>query len=317
MGAFGFGPGFAIRRAAALAPVFDFGGGVLPPGAMLTRASVGRRFDAAGALVSEPADTARFDHDPATGARRGLLIEGAASNLLPWSDRLDLFGESSQCAVVADVGAAPDGSGGFDRLVPGVGSGVFPYVADTRVPKDAATTYTLSAFVRRETLRWMLLSGGLYGDARFAWFDLQAGAVGTVGGGASGAAIARIDAATFRIAVTFTGTTSPYCLLAPVKADATFGADYAAGDTAGAWGAMLEVGARASSPIATAGGAATRAADVLTLDWGGRGVADGTITVRYGFDDGSSEDATTTVAGGRATVPVGLARCWLRRAQLV
>lgn len=314
-------PGIGIElspgrgRPVSLAPLFDFSGPALPLGARLTRASAARRFAAGGALITVAADVPRFDRDPVTGATRGLLIEAAATNLLPWSDRIDLFGERSQCSAISNVGPAPDGTGGFGRLVPAVGSGVFPYAADTSVPKSAGTTYTLSAFARYETIRWLLLSGGLYGDARFAWFDLANGAVGTVGANAIGAAITRIDATTCRIAVTFTGTSSPYCLLAPVKADATFGADYAAGDSAGVWGVMLETGAKASSAVATAGSAVTRAADVLTLEWRGRGVADGAITVRYTFDDGSAQDVATVVAGGTAGVPTTLNRRWLRRAE--
>ena len=78
---------------------------------------------------------------------------------------------------------------------------------------------------------------------------------------------------------------------------------------------QVEAGAVASTRIVTGAGAATRAADVLTLDWRSRGVADGPIGVRYGFDDGSSQDATLIVAGGVATVPVTLARRWITRVQ--
>ena len=59
----------------------------------------------------------------------------------------------------------------------------------------------------------------------------------------------------------------------------------------------------------------TRAADTLVLDWRSRGVGDGTIGVRYGFDDGSTQDVAAVVAGGMATVPTTLARRWIRRVQ--
>lgn len=80
MGAIGFASGFAVRRGGLGAAAFDLAGGVLPAGATLARASPGTRFNASGGLVSEAADVARFDYDPATLAPRGLLIEPAATN---------------------------------------------------------------------------------------------------------------------------------------------------------------------------------------------------------------------------------------------
>lgn len=63
-----------------------------------------------------------------------------------------------------------------------------------------------------------------------------------------------------------------------------------------------------TSPISTDAVAATRAGDVLTLDWGGQGVANGTIAVRYMFDDRSIQTLATTIAGGVSVVPTTLAR---------
>lgn len=57
-----------------------------------------------------------------------------------------------------------------------------------------------------------------------------------------------------------------------------------------------------------AGAAAARAADVLTLNWASRGVADGAAVLRYTFDDGSSQDVAATIAGGTTIVPATLAR---------
>ena len=53
----------------------------LGPTLDITRASIATFIDSAGLLQTAPADTARFDHDPATGAPLGLLIEEARTNL--------------------------------------------------------------------------------------------------------------------------------------------------------------------------------------------------------------------------------------------
>jgi hypothetical protein len=75
------------RRALQTAPSFsrDFAGlktldhGV-GPAITFTRASNATFFDASGTLQTAANDTPRFDHDPATGASRGLLIEEARTN---------------------------------------------------------------------------------------------------------------------------------------------------------------------------------------------------------------------------------------------
>jgi hypothetical protein len=50
------------------------------PAITFTRASNATFFDANGALQTAANDTPRFDHDPATGASRGLLIEESRTN---------------------------------------------------------------------------------------------------------------------------------------------------------------------------------------------------------------------------------------------
>jgi hypothetical protein len=50
------------------------------PAITFTRASNATFFDAAGTLQTAANDTPRFDHDPATGASRGLLIEESRTN---------------------------------------------------------------------------------------------------------------------------------------------------------------------------------------------------------------------------------------------
>lgn len=75
--------GRPIRRA-AMAPrlVLDFMDGALPAGVSFTRAGSATYFDAAGVLRTALADVPRFDHDPVSGALRGLLVEPSATNRL-------------------------------------------------------------------------------------------------------------------------------------------------------------------------------------------------------------------------------------------
>ena len=69
-----------------------------------------------------------------------------------------------------------------------------------------------------------------------------------------------------------------------------------------AWGAQFEAG-EASSPIRTSGAPATRAADVLRLDWGRLGIGDGVRGFRYACASGAVRTVTASVTNGVTTMP--------------
>lgn len=78
----GFGtfgkPGFNVGNVPALNLNFLEGG--LPPGITFTRASTATYFDSSGVRQIAGTNVPRIDHEPVTGAPRGLLIEGGATN---------------------------------------------------------------------------------------------------------------------------------------------------------------------------------------------------------------------------------------------
>jgi hypothetical protein len=60
---------------------FDFRSGALDPRITFTRASAAWYFNSAGNLTQAATDAPRFDYDPVTLAARGLLTEGARTNI--------------------------------------------------------------------------------------------------------------------------------------------------------------------------------------------------------------------------------------------
>lgn len=284
------GLGFALGSGDG-ARGFDFGGDRMPPGASLTRASPASVVDASGVLRQAAADSARFDHT-ASGARRGLLVERAATNHVTASADIstwvaDYGRGASPIGTFAGDAPAPDGSqsaarfefehnGGYARLL------FYPTVT-------AAGDYCFSIWLRAPTAgRSIAMSiDNALSPALMLGPQWQ------------------------RLFVTASGAVPTQCqlILWPFVADTPDRA------IVHAWGAQFETGLTPSSYIATGTAPVTRAPDVLTLDWRGTGVADGPRPVRFSFDDDSSAVQTLTVSGGRTVVPSTLPRSALRRVE--
>lgn len=290
MSAIGFGAGLWLRERRG-PQVFSFLGETLPAGATLTRTSVGTRIDAAGLVVSVAADGARIDHDPATLGVTGLLYEPAATNLVLRSGTLDhaawsVFGSATRVSGVT----APDGTASAVRLQIPTDGQIAQYVGGLSV----GAAHCVSLWVRASA------SGG----AANIRLTTNNGAAWSTGVSARIA----LTASWQRVSVSGLISDGAACNLVIGAAAGDSGLDSACLGNVDVWGAQIETGAVPTSYIATTAGAATRAAEALTLGWGGLGVADGARTIRYMFDDGSTQDVSATIAGGVAAVPLTLAR---------
>jgi uncharacterized protein (TIGR02217 family) len=276
---------------------FDFTGGALPTGATLTRASSAARINITGTLVFESSNVARFDYDPTTHAARGILVENAVSNLIVKSQTFDTWTKltGAQVPVVtANTTAAPDGTTTADTIALAATTGTQRSIVidDTTAANVPAGQVTTSVW----------LKGAAGGEQ--PWIELVAGGSTFLG----------------QMKVTLTTTWQRFSLTVTNPSNQTFivglgydglgggGQTPASAATIYAWGAQLEAQAVASSYIPTTTAAAARAADVLTLNWGLLGAADGSGIVRYTFDDNSTQDVLTTVSGGLSTVPTNLSR---------
>lgn len=315
MGAIGIGPSLALRQCGRVRG-FDFSTGVLPPGAVLTRASPGSRWTAQGMLASEAADVARFDHHPVTGAPRGLLIEGAQTNMLARSGALGSVPWAAASAVLTEGQASPDG--GIAATVMNDAAGA----AYGQVSQPFAATsgaVCLSAYLRKDAIgkatRFALLR---FGGNIDLGVDTASGEVADVRGNATGHGVEDCGA-WWRVWIA-TGTSVNSVTLHPAcGAGAMVTGSYSAAVTGAAtfWGVQVEARATPSSYVASGASAGARAADVLTLNWGMHGIADGAATIRFTFDDLSSQDVATTIAGGVTVVSTTLARPRLLSARIV
>ncbi len=296
-----FGVGLALRQR-PVAQAVDFRGPALPPGVGVSRATTATRVDAAGRIATEPVDGARFDHDPVTLGYRGLLIEEQATNRLLWSEQIGAatWSKIGGTTVTTDAAAAPDGSGGAELV--------------TQVSAETGLSQEMAVPAGVAVTQSMYLKAGSAGAVRVRdsadnhdmVVNLTTGTVVSTSALTHYACVAA-GGGWYRCVIGYVAVgTAINCHPRIVTAGNFL-----------MWGAQVELGTVAASYVATAGAMATRARDVVTIDWRARGVPDGAAIVRYTFDDGTGQSVATTIAGGVASVPVTLARARVVRAAIV
>lgn len=255
--------------------MLDFAAGLYVPGAFsdlvaFTRSSAASYFDADGVLQGVAADVPRFDHEPATGAPLGLLVEESRTNDLTYSDDFTnavwLTGGLSS-VVTADTGVSPDGTANADTLSVDVLGGTSTIVGmAANISVSTSTTYTASVFAKADqsdfiAIGTVSLTTPVNG---FVWFDLVNGTVGASDTGYTGA-IQDCGNGWYRCSVTFTtdaADTSGQLRIYLGNADGGSSMTRDGTSSVLIYGAQLEAGAFATSYIPTAGGTVTRAADL-------------------------------------------------------
>lgn len=234
----------AIGQVSRLAPalIHNFYTATLD-GAALARPSIGTRTNSALTQVTEFANVARFDYDPASGVLRGVLDEGAATNIVLQSG--DMMLAPWTYPVGTGKAVAPDGSATATLITTVGGSQAAHYQVVTVTP---GTTLTWSEYVKLGTLS--------AADFKIAFYNETSGAFISTDLPPNVA----LNSSTFtRLSWQVTvpaGCTSMRCY--------ALRATPASNATVFVWGAQLEVGSAATSYTPTTTVAATRAADTLT-----------------------------------------------------
>lgn len=184
----------------------------------------------------------RFDHNPATLAARGLLIEESRTNLCLWSQQFANAAWGSKSYVTDNFATAPDGTTTAARINSNIAS---DNVAQL-ISVTASTTYTYFFYARN--------NGGTTSNYRIYDMSGSADIVPLT------SYFSQINGTTFSlISVTF--TTPVACTQVAVYVSAGNGPT----ENVIVWGAQLELGAFATSYIPTAAASVTRAADSVTM----------------------------------------------------
>lgn len=243
-----------------------------------TRASSGSLFNGTPLMVLASTNEPRFDHDPSTGAARGLLIEEARTNILLQSEDVETTWTNLSGDTPTGGNTAPDGeSTAFDIKHPsGNSNGLIQTLTVA-----ATTIHTFSVFNKQgltgehDWLRTRYVDASADNNGIQAWFDLVTGALGAAGVATTGTGAAASGGGVVVVANGWyrrwmagriaTGETDGKLQLLNAIADASTTEE----DTNSAlwWGMMLEAAAFPSlSYIATTTAPVTRAADVVSAD---------------------------------------------------
>ena len=252
---------------AALNEDFTNGAVSLDPLITFSRASSATYFDSAGVLQTAGSEVARAhafqDYNPSTLAPLGFLIEEQRTNLLLQSADFGTSWGASSTTVTTNSTASPDGGTNADTIAHTASGGA---INQTTQAFTAGSTVTFSVFAKKNASNFIRFEiGGLVN----CYFNLNTGATATNSAGSgnvlfSAKSIQAINNGWYRCVVTVTTTTVTTlgCLLFATNTD---GATSSNGSSVYLWGAQAEVGAFATSYIATTAAAATRLADSASI----------------------------------------------------
>jgi len=223
-------------------------------------------------FVEVAADVPALQRDPATGLW-GYLHEPAAANLVVNSIAFNGAGwTTTNASVSADVTAttAPDGTQTADKLIENTVNGNHEVIF-TFTPA-VNTAHTWSCFVKAAELSSCVLryNVGLNGVAQIGSFTLSGAGTATAIGGTPSPAVQFMGDGWYRCSITATSSASPGST--QVTLATRLGAVGLVDSGVFAWGAQLETGPIATSPIITTGSAVTRAVDTWT--WTGAQFSD-------------------------------------------
>ena len=235
-------------------------------GGSFTRSTTATYFDADGVLQTAAINVPRIGYDPSTHAHTGLILEGAATNLLRYSEQFDnAVNGNWQGSITPNVTTAPDGMATADKFVEN--STTNSHSTNYSIAVTSGVTYAFSAFVkaaeRTKAIIALGVNNGAFAGAAVV-VDLTLGTVSIGYGTPVSYGVTSCGSGWYRVYVCATAIATVSGV--PYVGAYTTAENYAGNGTSGiyVWGAQLEVGSTATSYIPTVAAQVTRAADVIT-----------------------------------------------------
>jgi hypothetical protein len=252
----------------------------------------------AAVSVGPVANVPRLDYLGSSCPR--LLLEPQRSNVNLFSEQLSATAYTAvNVSVAANTSVSPDGYTNADTILSTAAS---PQLL-TDVVTFGATT-SVSIFVKYVSQEWVqLATGGAVND--YINFNVQTGAVGTIGSTASNAKVENYGNGWSRISATFSGFAGSTTGRLGFVSSGTAGwlsLDTAFNKSVLAYGWQIETGAYATSYIPTLGAAVTRGADVASKTGISSliGQTEGTLFVEFEYQP-TSVSQSIAISDGTST----------------
>jgi hypothetical protein len=207
-------------------------------------------------LLTVPANTARFDHNPITGESLGLLVEEQRTNLLTYSE--DFSNGSwikAGASITNNTSIAPDGTLTADTLTVTATnySAAFKYVS-------LSGTHTLQCFVKKITAKYAAVYL-INPDGGTVIFDLDTGLQVYTEATVLNSSIENVGNGWYKISVTASNINRAAVFASSSAVDLTS----TIGESMYIWGAQLEAGEFPTSYIKTEASQVTRSADSASM----------------------------------------------------
>lgn len=233
------------------------------PTPSFTRASTGTYFNASGVLTTAAINGPRFDHvyNGSSWVSKGLLVEEARTNLLTYSESLNLAPwVFTAASVSANSALAPDGSFTADKLVED------STYSNHRIYANFSGAKTcFSGFFKSSGRRYVLLM--IYSTSQYSYFDLVDGVVVSTNSADITPKITNAGNGWYRCSVAYTGAITSQYLQIHMSLDGI--TDNYTGDGSSGiymWGVQAETNsAFPTSYIPTTTAAVPRSADVCQI----------------------------------------------------
>jgi hypothetical protein len=197
-----------------------------------------------------------------SGEGGGIFLEGSSTNYCLQSQTLGTtWTQTALTSVSSDGAVAPDGTTTMDGSV---GTAVDTQHGFSQAVTTTAAKWTFSIYATAGDKNWIYLSNSTIANA-YAYFDIVAGRVGTVGAGATGRMYQWGNGYRCEITMTATAASNTFqAYSANADADNDFAGDASTVNTWW-WGGQVEQSEFATSYIATTTGGVGRGGDYLRM----------------------------------------------------